>query len=375
MSYNTGISKKSEHDMYLEFGETGEGKQAVHISQAHSADDIRCPYCGNPLVTQRRPGHITQFVHTGNPCRYVLHYWQEDHIRVPLYGEFLQMFSSHEDLTWAQDLSRSWPQELSWSQQERLLEGSLPLAEFFTLQQPLITQAFLRFCEELLTPKTPEQQQSFLTDLKHFEWIQQKFTDFILYLVAVDIDPESRRQSSGFSQQNPASSILYHLGSSDLLKKPYVQRLQQELAASALSPVAIRCVVTLPHMSCIAPYVCFRVRRQQAAHYGFDLPAEYFVFSETSTPYTLSDLLQELRALRYVRPEHREKIRQGMQRAKALGKVLGRPKEGVERFLGKKTSQEIATLLRKNLRPQEVQRRTGYSMNTIRKVRDLLPKD
>lgn len=345
--------------MHLEFGERGETKQAVHISRAQSADDVRCPYCRQSLVTQRRSGSIAQFAHTGQPCRYVQHYWQDDHIRVPLYGEFTQ-----DPVTLDQDPG------LSWSQQEQLVDGSLSLLEFHTLQEAQITQAFLQFQQRLLVPKNPQQQQDFLTDLKLFEWTQDTFTTFVLYFVEIQIHSGSIQSAS--SPRLPAPSTLYHLDRSDLPRKPYMQSLQQELAASAISPRAIRPLITLPKCSSILPYACFRFRSQQAVQYGFDLPAEYFVFSETSMPYALSDILQEFRTLRYGRPEHREKIKQGMQEAKASGTVLGRPKESVARFLNKKKSQEIAGLLEQGVIPQEIQRRTGYSINTIRKVNDVL---
>lgn len=71
------------------------------------------------------------------------------------------------------------------------------------------------------------------------------------------------------------------------------------------------------------------------------------------------------------KPELTARIKAGMQKARAQGNHVGRPADKVERFLQKPKSQEILTLLRQGLKLREIQRQTGYAINTIRKVNNL----
>lgn len=69
-----------------------------------------------------------------------------------------------------------------------------------------------------------------------------------------------------------------------------------------------------------------------------------------------------------------ERVRAGMRRAKASGKTLGRPKapERIDAFLQKAKSQIIVQLLQAGHSLREIERQTGNSINTIRKVNEAL---
>ncbi|XAZ81820.1 hypothetical protein A6C57_26880 (plasmid) [Fibrella sp. ES10-3-2-2] len=69
-----------------------------------------------------------------------------------------------------------------------------------------------------------------------------------------------------------------------------------------------------------------------------------------------------------------ERVRAGMRRAKASGKTLGRPKapERTDAFLQKSKSQIVVQLLRAGHSLREIERQTGFSINTIRKVNETL---
>lgn len=69
-----------------------------------------------------------------------------------------------------------------------------------------------------------------------------------------------------------------------------------------------------------------------------------------------------------------ERVRAGMRRAKASGKTLGRPKapEYTDAFLQKAKSQIVVQLLRAGHSLREIERQTGFSINTIRKVNETL---
>ncbi|MEM6525936.1 MAG: competence protein CoiA family protein [Bacteroidota bacterium] len=85
-------------------------------------------------------------------------------------------------------------------------------------------------------------------------------------------------------------------------------------------------------------------------------------------------VIKELEQLKYHTSERREKIKKGMARAKANGVHVGRPKglEKMQRFMAKPKNQEIATLLKSGLKLREVERKTGCSINTVRKVKQAL---
>lgn len=69
-----------------------------------------------------------------------------------------------------------------------------------------------------------------------------------------------------------------------------------------------------------------------------------------------------------------DKIRTGMRRRQAAGIHIGRPKvaEQQTQFLQKPKSAHIATLLQAGHSLREIERQTGYSINTIRKVNETL---
>ena len=108
-------------------------------------------------------------------------------------------------------------------------------------------------------------------------------------------------------------------------------------------------------------------KRKYAGHrFDFDRHSEYFSLPTT----TLQEILENLERLEYLSLDRIGKIKAGMQKAKARGKHIGRPSEAekLERFLQKPKSQEIRTLLDQGHSLREIQRRTGYAINTIRKV-------
>jgi hypothetical protein len=85
-------------------------------------------------------------------------------------------------------------------------------------------------------------------------------------------------------------------------------------------------------------------------------------------------VIEEFEQLKYQSLEHRDKIRKGMKAAKANGVHVGRPKglENQQRFIAKPKNQQIARLLKSGLKLREVERKTGCSINTVRKVKQAI---
>jgi hypothetical protein len=98
---------------------------------------------------------------------------------------------------------------------------------------------------------------------------------------------------------------------------------------------------------------------------------EYFAFSTDE----LETICEALKSLSPQQPKlqilsRSERIRMGMRRVQQTGKSIGRPKasEQVDAFLSKPKSQRIVQLLNQGQALREIERQTGYSINTIRKV-------
>ena len=103
-------------------------------------------------------------------------------------------------------------------------------------------------------------------------------------------------------------------------------------------------------------------------HLEIGKTTEYFTFED------VEPVRAELEGAAMLTAYHRRRVRDALAEAAARGQKLGRPRqtESAERFLAKPKSQEIAKWLGQGLKLREIQRRTGYSMNTICKVVRLL---
>lgn len=114
----------------------------------------------------------------------------------------------------------------------------------------------------------------------------------------------------------------------------------------------------------------FFKRKYADYHIDFGAHTEYFGLPED----VLKEIDADLSRLEFFSLDRVGKIKAGMQAAKAAGKQIGRParEEQAAAFLRKPKSQEIAALLKQGLGIREIQRQTGYSINTIRKVNNFV---
>jgi len=113
----------------------------------------------------------------------------------------------------------------------------------------------------------------------------------------------------------------------------------------------------------------FFKRKYADHHIEFRAHTEYFTLPAD----VLKEIETDLGRLEYLSLDRIGKIKAGMQKAKDAGKQIGRPakEEKAAAFLRKPKSQEIAALLDQDLSLRKIQRQTGYSINTIRKVNSL----
>lgn len=96
---------------------------------------------------------------------------------------------------------------------------------------------------------------------------------------------------------------------------------------------------------------------------------EYFRFSYEPL---LDKIRSDFKKLWYRTTDRKEKIKSSMQKLKEQGKPISRPADTDEKFLLKPKSQEIARLIGEGKSLREVERITGCSINTVRKVAELL---
>ena len=320
--------------MILEFAET-QNAEPVHISRMRpdQMNALFCPHCRQRVVAHTRSTDhwtpVPYFEHVGPVCQYLESYDDEDHTKIPLYRDF-ERYSDPQIVT-----------------------GSLPLPELYKLQQDGMRYVYSVFYDDSQRKDAdrsglPSYRQ---TDRKLFEWTYGKCLLFTLYCVEITL----------------TYGTIYHIGSSDQSETAYLSALPKEFP-----PVDIiydmHTYLALPKMASLEYYVQHRFREHQYTFPdGRTLP-DFFVFS----PDTLERILAELRRLPYVTNTRREKILMGILQARMAGKRIGRPPESPERFLRKKKSQQIAALLAKGRSEQEVRRRTGTTLKTIRKVETLL---
>lgn len=299
----------------LEFAEIHDG-QPIHISRARASQvgNLFCPYCRKP---------VTAITRMSTPRVPVPHF---AHAGAACGGESLVIMPLYTNFEGADDVR----------------SGELPLADFYTIQQ------------EAIRTQVTDMQERDDGEHKLLQWTIQKFSLFTLYFVEI---------------QRTSSDLLYHIGSTDQAQEAYLAMLAHELAdddVHSLHPLSI-----LPGMAALEFYIAYRFRAHCWKFKTRGSLPDYFGF----LPDELQLVLDELAQLRYRSSAFRNRIKAGMQRAKASGKRLGRPPESPQRFLRKARSQTIVSLLQRGLGVREINRQTGYAINTVRKVRDMINRE
>ncbi|MBO0936419.1 hypothetical protein J2I47_07650 [Fibrella sp. HMF5335] len=200
-----------------------------------------------------------------------------------------------------------------------------------------------------------------LTDLttEHdaFERTLSRFISFNFYFLRVGLP----------------SGTLYKSG---VTSRPLPERLVEiERDLRSLGPVTIEPLAHVKQVGYLEAYFKRKYAPYQHALSTASGPlTEYFDLP----PDEVTDIVIALRSLMRddvapAEPTTRsERVRAGMRRAQASGKMLGRPKapERTDAFLQKTKSQTITQLLQAGHSLREIERQTGFSINTIRKVNE-----
>ena len=185
-------------------------------------------------------------------------------------------------------------------------------------------------------------------DLNAFEQERERFQQFTLYFLEIQ-----------------GSKEAYHkIGITGRIVEDRLKEIKQDARKLGNVTVSIR-----NQVKGYAFLETFFKRKYADHHIEFGAHTEYFTLPDN----VLKEIETDLGRLEYLSLDRIDKIKAGMQQAKEAGKRIGRPakEEKTAAFLRKPKSQEIAALLDQDLSLREIQRQTGYSINTIRKVKAL----
>lgn len=166
-----------------------------------------------------------------------------------------------------------------------------------------------------------------------------------LYFLKVDLKEQNR--------------ILYKIGVTSRDVKERIKEIYGDLRP--LGQASISIMFYISGLGYLESYI-----KREYISYRFDFESheEYFEFPEA----VLETLKSQLKRVSYLDINHIQKIKSGMSKNKG-----GRPKapENKIAFLQKPKSKEIKILLEQGKGIREVNRITGYSINTIRKVNSI----
>jgi len=186
-------------------------------------------------------------------------------------------------------------------------------------------------------------------DITSFLEEQERFQQFTLYFLELRTD----------------SHIYHKIGITGRTVKERVAEVEQDARKLGSVQIAVKHQVkgyAFLETFFKHKYADYQLEFGQYTEY-FDLPADI-----------LKGIEEDLNRLEYLSLDRIGKIKAGMQKAKEQGKHVGRPaeQEKTQEFLQKPKSQEILTLLQQGFALREIERQTGYAINTIRKVKNAM---
>jgi hypothetical protein len=155
-------------------------------------------------------------------------------------------------------------------------------------------------------------------DLKYaaFKAEKERFDLFRLYFLAIRID----------------KGMLFKIG---ITSRPKIEARIEEIK-SDLKHLGVTCVEVLCELTGYSFLEAFFKAEYEAKGRKIGSLSEYFAFSDDE----LDEIMNEFKRLGYSSTNHRDSIRQGMHKARLLGKHVGRKKDG-EGFLQKPKSKLV----------------------------------
>jgi len=411
--------------MWLRYAVNTSG-ELVYIEQVkRGRTALQCPYCGGLLTAKKGQQVAPHFAHTGVTCRQMD---RENNLDLPAYdnfnlhlpGKVLQALRDWDSDHWEHvhtlehyglvshnDFVDSW----QLTKKGQIPLGKLSLMLFCHFQEPLIMARYA----ELEAIATDVYNRPTLESVAAVNPQRTDFESYAAYDATLTVYYEARTrftQIDGMDLDTALADLriyraqwrrilgltLYFLDINDgqyhkigVTSRPMAERLAEIKIdlLPLLGDVPIRVIDTFDHRGNVELY--FKHRFADSAvqlgvlteYFHFDKPKSIITELRRMKPKTLTDFERtvlsgqpadiERRIKRdQIEMKRRSAIVEGMARAQAKGRSIGRPVTDTEAFLLQYSV--VADALTTGLSLRKTANETGVTMGTVRKVQRLLAK-
>lgn len=383
--------------MFLEYGLDDSGG-LVRIDQTgRGRTALRCPYCGVQLLARKGDINAPHFAHDGPTCAASA----SDNAALPAYDRFdlhlppkvwadLQRFAGGDDygvnyprLLKFGLIKQGYQGDYELTKLGKIPLGQLSLKLFIEYQDAAFMERHEDLEDEARRLKNTAQAEnsgfeSALTDLRLYRAQWRRLLQASLYFVEVK-----------HSSQNWGAPF-YKIGVTTRDIAARLEEIQQDLKPH-LGPVSLNVLGLWPHRGSVEFYFKHRYKSMQRQLGSL---TEYFLIKDLKAvlSYDLrrmpekalsaferdlyrgigAPLEQELDAAA-IEAKRRARIAEGLQRAQAKGRAIGRPKDkDAAAFLAKPSSIAIIQALESGLSVRDAARETGASTATVQKVKQAM---
>lgn len=388
--------------MFLEYGVDDNGALVRIDGVGRGRTGLKCPYCGGPLLAKKGEIKAPHFAHEGDTCAASV----SGNASLPAYDSFelhipgkvlndLRRFASDDDYgvrTWKlkeYDLIEvNYQGNFELTKKGKIPLGQLSLGLFSEYQDAALLEKHERLEAAArqahkgaaADPSTMPDYLMRLTDLRLYRAQWRRLLQSTLYFI--EVNHTSKEWGVPF----------YKIGVSTRDMSARLAEIEKDLAPH-LGPVTLKVLDTWPYRGGIEPYFKHRYQKNQRK---LGTLTEYFLFNaealkkalsydlrrmpkKTLTPFErelyrggLSAFEQDLEAAA-IEARRRARVSEGMRKAQARGRTIGRPKdESAAAFLGKASSLAVIEALNAGASIREAARITGISVPTVQKVKNAL---
>lgn len=381
--------------MLLEYGIDDSGG-LVRIDQAgRGRTALKCPYCGVPLLARKGDINAPHFAHDGPTCAASI----SDNAALPAFDKFdlhlppkvlsdLKRFASGDDygvrywkLKEYELAAPNYNGHFELTKLGKIPLGQLSLKLFIEYQDAAFMEKHERLEDKARELQISAQAEylAALTDLRLYRAQWRRLLQSTLYFI--EVQHTSQNWGKAFHKIGVTTRDL----------SARMAEIQTDLRPH-LGTVSLKVIDTWKYRGSIEFYFKHRYSTMQRRLGSL---TEYFLFDDLKTvlSYDLrrmpekqlsaferdiylgigAPLEQELEAAA-IEERRRIRIVEGMQRAQAKGRAIGRPKgqEDADTFLSKPSSLAIMASLTAGLSVRDAARETGVSTATIQKVKQAL---
>jgi len=364
--------------MWLQFGQDS-NHNLVPVSQvSRGKTQLRCPYCKGLLTAKKGTAIAHHFAHTDQTCRQVQDprtlpvlpcYDKFDlHLSGKAYQELIELSEdgfyepeNTKELLWRGCIEfNEYRTRYKWQLTKlgKMARGSLSLMLFNQIQEPLLSDRLTELEDTVISAKRKKldaQLADALTDLRLYRAQYQRVLRQTLYFLEIKADAET----------------FYKIGVTTRDISDRIPEIEQDLK-KFYSEIKIKCLGTWEHRGNVEPYFKWRYRDYKKK---IGTLTEYFDFPEAKAvlrdlrrmkPKEISEVEEKLLTDDFARVRRSLLTRAGMLNASNVG----RPKD--KRYAPLVKYPEVVKLLEQGMSLRKISEQTGVSVNTIRKVKEIL---